>query len=226
MSPAEIREKLRSLQDLKYRDFQARLMPTVPKEQIIGIRTPVLRQFAKELFQSGEYEAFLADLPHEYYDENNLHGFLLCLIKDYDRVIAELDRFLPFVDNWATCDLMRPKCFAKNRNKLIGEIRRWMASAETYTIRFGMEMLMTFFLDGDFRQSYLDWVAEIRSEEYYVNMMAAWFFATALAKQYAAAIAYIENRRLDAWTHRKAIQKAMESYRIPPEQKEYLRSLK
>lgn len=226
MSPEEIRTQLFAMQDSGYRDFQAKLIPTIPKEQIIGIRTPQLRSYAKKLFQSGEYDEFLRDLPHRYYDENNLHGFLLCQIKDYDRAVEELDRFLPYVDNWATCDLMRPKAFEKNKNRLIGDIRRWMASEQCYTIRFGEEMLMTFFLDDAFLPEYLDLAAAIRSDEYYVNMMTAWYFATALAKQYDAAVKYLENRTLDSWTHRKAIQKAIESYRITQEQKEYLRGLK
>lgn len=226
MTVEDIRRRLFSLQDEKYRDFQIKLTPGVAPETFIGIRTPVLREFAKELFQAGDYEAFLQDLPHRYFDENNLHAFLICLLKDYDVCIAELERFLPFVDNWATCDQMRPKAFAKHKDRLMEKIRRWMASERTYTIRFGIEMLMTFYLDGDFRPEYLEMAAAIRSEEYYVNMMTAWFFATALAKQYDAALPYIEQRRLDAWTHRKAIQKAIESYRITPEQKAYLRTLK
>lgn len=226
MGPDAIRGRLLELQDSEYRDFQCRLMPGVPQDRVIGIRTPALRQLAKELFRSGEYEEFLMELPHAYYDENNLHGFLICLIRDYDRVIQELDRFLPFVDNWATCDLMRPKCFEKHTDRLIGDIRRWMVSKEPYTIRFGMEMLMSFYLDDRFQPEYLEMAASIVSEEYYVNMMTAWFFATALAKQYDAALPYISERRLAPWTHRKAIQKAVESYRITPEQKGFLRSLK
>lgn len=226
MTSEMIYDRLMEMQDLKYRDFQSNLTPNLRKEDFIGVRTPALRTLAKELFQAGTYEAFLAELPHRYFEENNLHGFIISLIKDYDRSVAEIDRFLPWVNNWATCDQMRPKSFGKNRERLIADIRRWMASDHTYTIRFGIEMLMTFFLDEDFRLEYLELAAAIRSDEYYVNMMTAWFFATALAKQYDAALPFLENRRLDDWTHRKAIQKACESFRITPEQKIYLRTLK
>lgn len=219
-------DRLFEMQDIKYRDFQCKLIPGIDVETVIGVRTPQLRAYAKELFKAGEYKEFLNELPHKYYDENNLHGFILCLIKDYDEALAELERFLPYVDNWATCDLMRPNAFDKNRDRLIEDIRRWMASDEVYTIRFGEEMLMTFFLDDDFEVEYLDWVATIRSEEYYVNMMTAWFFATALAKQYDATLPYIEGMRLDKWTHNKAIQKARESYRVSDDQKAYLKTLK
>lgn len=222
----EIREKLFELQDLKYRDFQAKLTPGVSIDSMIGVRTPALRKLAKEIYKSGGYDAFLDKLPHDYYDERNLHGFILSEIKDYDEVIRRVDEFLPYVDNWATCDLMSPKVFKKNKDRLATDIRRWMDSDEPFTIRFGEEMLMSHFLDEDFREEYLDWVADIRSEHYYVNMMSAWFVATALAKQYEATLPYIENHRLDDWTHNKAIQKAVESYRITDEQKAYLKSLK
>lgn len=221
-----VQEQLFALQDLKYRDFQCKLMPTVPTETVIGIRTPELRKYAKTFSKTPEAAEFLKILPHRYYEENNLHGFLIESMRDYGQVIAALDAFLPYVDNWATCDLMRPKVFQKHLPELLEEIRRWMASDRTYTIRFGMEMLMTFYLDEAFRPEYLDWVAEVRSQEYYVNMMIAWYFATALAKQYGAALPYIENHRLEPWTHNKAIQKAIESYRIMEEQKMYLRTLK
>lgn len=221
-----VQEQLFALQDLKYRDFQCKLMPTVPTETVIGIRTPELRKYAKTFSKTPEAAEFLKILPHRYYEENNLHGFLIESMRDYGQVIAALDTFLPYVDNWATCDLMRPKVFQKHLPELLEEIRRWMASDRTYTIRFGMEMLMTFYLDEAFRPEYLDWVAEVRSQEYYVNMMIAWYFATALAKQYGAALPYIENHRLEPWTHNKAIQKAIESYRITEEQKMYLRTLK
>ena len=221
-----VQEQLFALQDLKYRDFQCKLMPTVPTETVIGIRTPELRKYAKTFSKTPEAAEFLKILPHRYYEENNLHGFLIESMRDYGQVIAALDAFLPYVDNWATCDLMRPKVFQKHLPELLEEIRRWMASDRTHTIRFGMEMLMTFYLDEAFRPEYLDWVAEVRSQEYYVNMMIAWYFATALAKQYGAALPYIENHRLEPWTHNKAIQKAIESYRITEEQKMYLRTLK
>ncbi len=221
-----VQEQLFALQDLKYRDFQCKLMPTVPTETVIGIRTPELRKYAKTFSKTPEAAEFLKILPHRYYEENNLHGILIESMRDYGQVIAALDAFLPYVDNWATCDLMRPKVFQKHLPELLEEIRRWMASDRTYTIRFGMEMLMTFYLDEAFRPEYLDWVAEVRSQEYYVNMMIAWYFATALAKQYGAVLPYIENHRLEPWTHNKAIQKAIESYRITEEQKMYLRTLK
>lgn len=221
-----VQEQLFALQDLKYRDFQCKLMPTVPTETVIGIRTPELRKYAKTFSKTPEAAEFLKILPHQYYEENNLHGFLIESMRDYGQVIAALDAFLPYVDNWATCDLMRPKVFQKHLPELLEEIRRWMASDRTYTIRFGMEMLMTFYLDEAFRPEYLDWVAEVRSQEYYVNMMIAWYFATALAKQYGTVLPYIENHRLEPWTHNKAIQKAIESYRITEEQKMYLRTLK
>lgn len=221
-----VQERLFALQDLQYRDFQAKLMPTVDKDTIIGVRTPELRKLAKELKGGEEAAEFLRALPHAYYDENNLHGFLLSEIKDYAECVAALDAFLPQVDNWATCDLMSPKCFKRHKAELKADIRRWMVSDELYTVRFGIEMLMSHFLDGDFFPESLDWVADIRSEEYYLRMMQAWYFATALAKQYDAALPYIESRRLEDWTHNKAIQKSVESYRISDEQKEYLRSLK
>ncbi|MCQ2519814.1 MAG: DNA alkylation repair protein [Lachnospiraceae bacterium] len=234
MTPKEIRSRLFEMQDLKYKEFHLGLMPGVDPDSVIGIRTPQLRSFAKEIFKSGDYEEFLAVMPHEYYDEMNLHGFILCEMKDYDRVVKEIDRFLPHVNNWATCDLISPKkAFSKNTDRLILDIKRWMSHKEeltlpeeTYTIRYGMEMLMSFFLDDLFKPEYLEWVASVQSEEYYVNMMKAWFFATALAKQYEATIPYIEQHKMDDWCHRKSIQKARESYRITLEQKAYLNTLK
>lgn len=221
-----VRDRLFAMQDLGYKDFQAKLMPTIEPEVIIGVRTPKLRKFAKEFSKMPEAEEFLKLLPHKYYEENNLHGFLLEMMKDYDRLIYELDRFLPYVDNWATCDLMRPKVFHRHLPQLLENIKDWIRSEHTYTIRFGLEMLMSFYLDEHFEPEYLELAASVRSEEYYVNMMTAWFFATALAKQYDAALPYIEARRLDKWTHNKAIRKSVESYRITPEQKIYLKSLK
>lgn len=222
----EILQRLFALQDLQYRDFQAKLMPTVDKNTIIGVRTPELRKLAKELAKREDVGAFLDALPHGYYDENNLHGFILCEEKDFDRVIARLDAFLPHVDNWATCDLLSPKVFKKHKNKLLPHIRRWLASSKVYTVRFGIEMLLSYYLDEDFSPEYLNWVAVLRSEEYYINMMIAWYFATALAKQYDAALPILLEQRLAPWTHNKTIQKAIESYRITDEQKAYLRSLK
>lgn len=221
-----VRERLFALRDEKYGDFSAKLNPTLPRECFIGVRNPAVRALAKELRGTDEAEAFLRDLPHRYFDENNLHAALIDGMKDYSACIAALDEFLPFVDNWATCDMMTPKVFKKHLDELVPEIRRWIGSGETYTVRFGIEMLMAFYLDGAFRPEYLKEVSVIQSKEYYVNMMIAWYFATALAKQYDAAIPYVEQNRLDAWTHNKTIQKAVESFRISDEQKAYLRTLK
>ena len=221
-----VQARLFELQDLKYRDFSSKLMPTVDPETVIGVRTPELRKFAKAFVKTPEAAEFLQILPHKYYEENNLHGFLIENMRDYDQVVAALDAFLPYVDNWATCDLMRPKVFQKHLPELREQIPIWMVSTHTYTIRFGIEMLMTFYLDEQFQPEYLDWVAAVRSGEYYVNMMVAWYFATALAKQYDATLPYIQQQRLEPWTHNKAIQKSIESYRITDEQKSYLRNLK
>ena len=221
-----VRARLYAMQDLPYRDFQCRLVPTVAAEAMIGVRTPELRKFARAFAKTPEAAEFLTSLPHRYYEENNLHGFLIESMKDFGQAVAALDIFLPYVDNWATCDLMRPKVFRKNLPELLIAIRRWLTSEETYTIRFGIEMLMTFYLDEEFQPEYLNWVAGVKSEEYYVNMMVAWYFATALAKQYGAALPYIQERRLAPWTHNKTIQKAIESYRITDDQKAYLRTLK
>ena len=223
---ARVRARLSEMQDLKYRDFSAKLTPTVPPERIIGVRTPALRKYAAELSKTEDAAAFMAALPHAYHEENSLHGFLIERIADYDACVAALDAFLPYEDNWATCDLMSPKCLKKQLPRLTGEIRRWMASDRVYTVRFGMGMLMRHFLDDAFDPAYPEMVAALRSEEYYVNMMIAWYFATALAKQWDAALSFIENRRLEKWTHNKAIQKALESDRIPGERKAYLRTLK
>lgn len=226
MLTEEIRKELFSLQDLKYREMQVKIIPTVKPESIIGVRTPELRRMAKELGGKEGIGAFLNDLPHQYFDENQLHAFILSGMKNYAECLAALERFLPYVDNWATCDQMSPKVFRKHRTELLKPIKKWIESDEPYTVRFGIGMLMEHYLDEDFNIAYPETVAKIRSEEYYVNMMTAWYFATALAKQYDAVLPFIENRRLDTWTHNKAIQKAIESYRITPEQKEYLRTLK
>ncbi len=222
----KIHEKLFSMQDKKYRDFQAKLIPTVATDSVIGVRTPVLRTYAKELLKEGKYEAFLQDLPHRYFDENQLHAFIISGIKDYEKCMEEVCRFLPYVDNWATCDQMSPKVFQKHKAALLGQIKHWIKSDETYTVRFAIGMLMEHFLDDDFASEYPKMVASVRSEEYYINMMIAWYFATALAKQYEAVLPYIEEKKLDPWTHNKAIQKSVESYRITDEQKTYLKSLK
>jgi 3-methyladenine DNA glycosylase AlkD len=222
----EIREKLFALQDKKYGEFQAKLIPTVDSENIIGVRTPELKDLAKQLLKTYDCSEFLNDLPHKYFDENQLHAFILSGLKDYEACMKGVDAFLPYVDNWATCDQMSPKIFKKHREELLKQIKIWIGSDKTYTIRFGIGMLMEHFLDEDFNKAYPKMVAALRSEEYYVNMMIAWYFATALAKQYDAVIPYIEKNKLDTRTHNKAIQKSVESYRITPEQKEYLKSLK
>lgn len=221
-----VQEQLFSMQDTGYREFQSKLIPTVDPKTVIGVRTPDLRAWAKKFAKTSDAEEFLQILPHQYYEENNLHGFLIEGIKDYSSCLAALQRFLPYVDNWATCDLMAPRVFKKHLPELIGEIRTWIGSGHTYTIRFGLGMLMRFYLDEAFCPEYLELAAGVRSEEYYVNMMTAWYFATALAKQYEAAVPYIENCRLDVWTHNKTIQKAVESDRIGAGQKAYLRTLK
>ena len=226
MNKSKLYRKMYELQDLKYRDMQIKIIPTVEPESVIGVRTPELRSMAKELLKSGEYKDFLEDLPHKYFEENQLHAFIISGIKDLRECMEELEKFLPYVDNWATCDQMSVKAFKKHTGELIGYVRKWIVSDRTYTVRFGVGCLMSFYLDGEFREEYLELAAGIRSEEYYVNMMTAWYFATALAKQYDAALPFIEQRRLDEWTHRKAIQKAIESYRITDEQKAYLRTLK
>lgn len=222
----DIQQELFALQDLSYRDFHAKLMPTVDKARVIGVRTPKLRAFAKEFGKTEEAKEFLKVLPHQYYEENNLHGLLIEQIKDYPTLIRELNRFLPCIDNWATCDLLTVRVVKKHLDTFTEEVERWLASDHTYTIRFGIGMLMRYYLEEYFSLEYPEKVAKIRSEEYYVNMMRAWYFATALAKQYEAIFPFLEEKRLDAWTHNKTIQKAIESYRITQEQKAYLRTLR
>jgi len=221
-----ITEQLFALQDLEYKGFHSKLMPTINPDVIIGVRTPELRKFAKQMKDSTQVELFMSQLPHHYYEENNLHGFLIEKIKDFDSCIAELNEFLPHVDNWATCDMMAPKVLKKDLPKLYEWVKVWIASDETYTIRFGVNVLMKYFLDEAFLTEYPALVASIRSEEYYVKMVVAWYFATALAKQYDAVLPYLTEQKLDIWTHNKTIQKAVESYRITPEQKNYLKTLK
>ena len=226
MITEEIRQALFDLQDIKYRDFQAKLIPGKDTEMMIGVRTPELRKLAKQMLKREDIREFLRDLPHRYFDEDQLHAFIVSGIKEYGKCMEELMRFLPYVDNWATCDQMSPGVFKKHKPELLTQIREWLGSEHTYTVRFGIGMLMQHFLDEDFDPAYPELVAGVHSEEYYINMMIAWYFATALAKQYDAVLPFIEGRRLDPWTHNKTIQKAVESYRISDEQKEYLRSLK
>ena len=221
-----IRARLFAMQDLEYRDFSSALIPTVDRSRVIGVRTPALRKYAAELAGSPEAQEFLACLPHEYYEENNLHAFLIEKIRDYGACIAALDAFLPYVDNWATCDSMCPKLLGRHLPELLKDIRRWLDSGQTYVVRYGVGMLMRWYLDEAFSPEYLEMVAALRSEEYYIRMMVAWYFATALAKQWDAALPFIEERRLDVWIHNKAVQKAIESRRISDTQKAYLRSLK
>lgn len=222
----EIRNELFCLKDDSFREFHSRLIPTVAKDTIIGIRTPDLRNYAKELFKAGDVSCFTNDLPHKYYDENQLHVYLINEIKDFDKCIKEVEQFLPYIDNWAACDQLRPKVFVKNKVYLLPYINKWLASDKVYTVRFAIELLMIHFLDEAFDIKYVEQVASVHSDEYYIDMMIAWYFATALAKQYDAVIPFIENRRLTPQVHKKAIQKAVESYRITSEQKKYLRSLR
>lgn len=223
---SSITDDLFSMQDLTYKEFHSKLMPTISKETIIGVRTPVLRAYAKKIAGTKEAEAFLHTFPHIYYEENNVHACLIERIKTFDACIKALNEFLPYVDNWATCDMMSPKVLKKDLPKLYEWIKIWISSKETYTIRFGVNLLMKFYLDNLFQLEYAQLVASIYSNEYYVKMVVAWYFATALAKQYEAVLPFIEEHQLDSWTHNKTIQKAVESYRITKEQKEYLKTLK
>lgn len=214
-------EELFNKQDLKYREMMIRIIPNVEEKRIIGVRTPILKDMAKHIDES-----LLNALPHFYFEENQLHSFAISLIKDYKRTIERVNDFLPYIDNWATCDQLSPKVFKKHKEELIREIKKWLKSKHTYTQRFAIEMLMTHFLDEGFKEEYLELVSNIKSDEYYLNMMIAWFFATALAKQYDSSIIYIKEKRLSPWVHNKTIQKAVESYRISDEQKVYLKTLK
>lgn len=223
----ELQQNLFGMRDAAYAAFIAKLTPGFPPSHFIGVRVPLLRTIARSFAkEEAASQRFLSHLPHSYYEEDMLHGMLISLVKDYDRCLDLTDRFLPYVDNWAVCDTLSPKVFAKHKAQLLENILRWSSSSHTYTCRFGLRMLMTHFLDDSFSADFLEIPAAIRREEYYVKMMVAWFFATALAKQWEATLPYLENRQLDPWTHRKTIQKAIESYRIPPERKDYLRTLR
>lgn len=220
-----VRELLFSLADDEYKRFSSSLLPTLSPERVIGVRTPVLRKISKKMLGSGEYEAFISDLPHKYYEENNLHAFIIASL-DMERCIKETERFLPFVDNWGTCDSLRPACFRKHKDELLSHIYLWLESEHTYTKRFAVEMLMVHYFDEDFNTRFLDTVAGIRTEDYYLNMMVSWYFATALTKRYSEALPYIENRRLSPWVHNKAISKARDSRCISKDKKEYLKTLR
>ena len=225
----KIKNELLSMQDKTYKDFHSKLMPTINPDSIIGVRVPVLRDYAKKLFKENSIESlnsFLKNLPHEFYEENNIHAFLIEKINNFDECIFYLEEFLPYIDNWATCDMLNPKIFKTNCDKLLEKIYQWINSDSVYTVRFGIGMLMRFFLDEKFETKYLDLVSSINSEEYYINMMRAWFFATALAKQYDKTLPYIKNYSLDKWTHNKTIQKANESFRITKDQKEELKKFR
>ncbi len=222
----EITNKLFELRDEKYAIFSSKLTPNIKKDNVIGVRVPIIRKLAKEYLKNEESKYFLNTLPHKYYDENMLHGLLISEIKDYDECINYLDKFLPYVDNWAVCDTMSPQIFKKNKIQLMDNINRWTKSKHLYTARFGLRMLMCHFLDDDFKKEYLDIAARIKTNEYYLQMMIAWFYATALAKQWESSLVYLEEKKLDTWIHNKTIQKACESSRITKEQKEYLKKLK
>lgn len=222
----KVQKELLEMQDLKYRDFHSKLMPTVAKEKIIGVRTPNLRKYAGIFAKTEDAAEFMQQLPHEYYEEDNLHGFLIEKIRDYDQCISALDKFLPYVDNWATCDMMSPKVLKKEPEKLLEKIKVWIKAEETYVVRFAIGCLMNYYLEEHFSRECADLVSDVQSEEYYIQMMQAWYFATALAKQYDAILPYLLDGRLNVWVHNKTIQKAVESYRITPEQKTYLKTLK
>jgi len=223
---AEIQAALFELQDMKYREFNSKLLPTIDPARIIGVRVPEVRKLAKKLRNDPDIDMFLNELPHRYFEENNLHAFLIEQIRDYDSCITVLNAFLPHVDNWATCDSLAPKALIQRPDQLLEQIERWLCSGETYMVRYGIGMLMRHFLDARFQSAYPERVSRIHSEEYYVNMMIAWYFATALAKQYDTVLPYLEEKRLSPWVHNKTIQKAVESFRITREQKAYLKTLR
>ena len=216
-----IREK-----DEEYKEFQAKLVPNISPDTMIGVRTPQMRKIAKEVFNSENKDEFLKDLPHRYYEENLVHFFVIAMIKDFDECVRAVEEFLPYIDCWPVSDQATPKAFTRNHEKLLPYIRKWIKSDHIYTARFGIRMLMNEFLGEDFKPDYLEWVATVKGEDYYIKMMVAWYFATALAKRYDESVKYIEERKLDEWVHKKAIQKAIESYRVSDEHKEYLRKLR
>ena len=219
-------ERLSACRDEEYRDFQSKLVPNIPKDTVLGVRTPDMRKIAKEIKGTEDAEAFLSQLPHEYYEENLVHFFLIAEIRDFDECVKAVETFLPYVDCWPVCDQSSPRAFARNHERLLPFIKKWIGSEHVYTARFGIRMLMNEFLGEDFRPEYLEWVAAVNGEDYYVKMMVAWYFATALAKRYDESVVYVEERRLEPWTHKKAIQKAIESFRVSDEHKEYLKTLR
>ncbi len=221
-----VQKELFAMQDLKYKKFHSALMPTVSPDLIIGVRVPQLRKFAKKFAKTLPAEDFLNSLPHNYYEENNLHAFLIEQEKDFARALILTEKFLPYIDNWATCDMFRPPVFKKNPDKLIKEIYKWIKSDKVYTVRFGIGLLLSFYLDENFSPEFLEEVSKIRSDEYYINMMVAWYFQTALVKQYNHAIPYITGHRLSKWVHNKTIQKSVESLKISKETKDYLNTMK
>ena len=223
----DITQKLFSMQDEKYRDFSSKLIPNIEKDSIIGVRLPQVKKLAKELYKSGEYVSFINSLPHTYFEKYHLHSYIVSEIKDFDAFIEEVEKLLPYIDNWSVCDSLRPKSFAQNKDKALIQIKKWLQSEHIYTQRFAIEMLMVHYLNEDFKEEYLDLVSKVEGEDYYLKMMVAWYFATALAKQYDKTLPYIENRFIkDKWTHNKAIQKALESYRVSDDKKAYLKTLK
>lgn len=219
-------ERLQAFSSEKYRDFQSKLVPNIPKETILGVKTPEMRKIAKELKGTAEAEEFLKELPHKYYEENLVHFFIIAMIKDFEECVSAVETFLPYVDCWPVCDQSSPKVFSKHHDKLLPLIRKWIESDHVYTSRFGIRMLMNEFLGDDFKPEYLEWVASVKGDDYYIKMMVAWYFATALAKKYDESVVYIEERRLEPWTHKKAIQKAVESFRVSDEHKEYLKTFR
>lgn len=221
-----LHERLTKEKDEAYRVFQTKLVPNIPSETIVGVRTPALRKIAKEVFESKDRDIFLSSLPHRYYEENLIHFFMLAMIKDFEACVNAVERFLPYVDCWPVSDQTSPKAFRKNHEKLLPYIKKWISSTHVYTARFGLRMLMNEFLDEDFRVEFLELVASKTGEDYYLKMMVAWYFATALAKRYNETLPFLEDRRLDEWTHKKAIQKAVESFRVSDEHKEHLKSLR
>lgn len=229
MEKSEITNHLFELQDTQYQKFQAKLIPSISPETVIGVRTPELKNFAKELCSQGilnDSSGFLTELPHKYFDENQLHAFIISREKNFEKCLSLVEKFLPHINNWVTCDQLSPAVFKKNHLSLLPHIKKWLSESHTYTVRFAIGLLMKYFLDDGFSPEYLSYVAEIHSDEYYINMMIAWYFATALAKQYDSALPFLENHKLSSWIHNKTIQKAVESFRITDEQKCFLKSLK